>query len=36
MDALKQSLAQSMSQKKPPAASIKSPVVKKQKKIKNA
>ncbi len=36
MDALKQSLAQSMSQKKPPADSVKSPVAKKQKKVKNA
>ncbi|MCI0421715.1 MAG: Ku protein [Acidobacteria bacterium] len=35
MDALKQSLAQSMSQKKPPAASVKT-VVRKQKKVKNA
>ena len=36
MDALKQSLAQSISQKKPPAASVKSPAAKKQKKVKNA
>jgi len=36
MDALKQSLAQSMSQKKPPAASVKTPAAKKQKKVKNA
>ena len=36
MDALKQSLAQSMSQKKPPAESVKAPVAKKQKRVKNA
>jgi len=36
MDALKQSLAQSISQKKPPAASVKAPAAKKQKKVKNA
>jgi len=35
MDALKQSLSQTMSQKKPPAASVK-PVTSKQKKTKNA
>ena len=36
MDALKQSLAQSMSQKKPPAARVKTTAAKKQKKVKNA
>jgi len=36
MDALKQSLAQSISQKKPPAESVKAPAARKQKKVKNA